>query len=234
LISGATLDGINILTAASVVTHVTNAAAATIIGPQDAIFVATGGLDLINAGTLNGGVDCTNGSATGTIINNGKIDGTVTLDGTVDRFDGRHGTSGDIYTGNGNDTVLLGKGKVSIHIGAHGNKVLTGGTGHDTFVFDEGIGGHVVIKNFDPAVDKIELSEKFFPGLGPHGALHAAHFAIDGNAHNTSPQIVYDDHNGLLFYDSNGDLPGGEAAFAKLTPHPHIHTPPVSSTFIEI
>ena len=220
-ISGSTLDGINILTASSVVTHVTNAAGATITGPQDAIFVATGGLALTNAGTLNGGVDCTNGSATGTITNTGTINGTVTLDGPVDLFNGRNGTSADIVTGPGHDTVLVGKGNTTVHIDDAGSSALTAGRGPDTFFFDDGLGGgNVVIHHFNPLIDRIELSEKFFPGLGPVGKLHAGHFGIDGNVHNTDPQIVYNDHTGLLYYDSNGDLPGGRADFAKLAPHP--------------
>jgi hypothetical protein len=217
LISGSTLDGINIFTASSVVTQVTNAAGAVITGPQDAVFVAAGGLDLTNAGTLTGGVDCTNGSATATITNTGTISGTVTLDGLVDHFNGKTGTSGNIVTGPGSDTVLVGKGKTSVHIDDAGHSTLTGGLGHDTFVFDDGLGGgNVLIKQFNPHIDKIELSEGFFPGLGPPGTLQGSHFGINGNVHNTSPQIVYNDHNGFLFYDSNGDLPGGETHFGTL------------------
>jgi hypothetical protein len=66
------------------------------------------------------------------------------------------------------------------------------------------------------------LSESLFHGLGPLGTLHAAHFGIDGNAHNALPQIVYNDHTGALYYDSNGDLPGGMIHFAMLAGHPPI------------
>jgi Ca2+-binding RTX toxin-like protein len=143
--------------------------------------------------------------------------------GAFDLFNSKYGTSGTIFTGTGHDTVLLGKGSASVHIDEAGNSTLTAGAGHDKFIFDEGLGGgKILIKHFNPLIDKIELSETFFHGLGALGLLQPSHFGIDGNAHNHHPQIVYNDLNGFLFYDSNGDLPGGRTHFATLAGHPTI------------
>jgi hypothetical protein len=217
--------GIDIDSANGLLTTVLNAKGATIEGVRDAIQVVLGELHLTNAGSINGTIDCADIHATDTIINTGTIYGAVDLSGAVELFNGRKGFSGDINTGNGNDTVILGKGNLSVHIDAHGNSTLTAGTGHDTFVFDDGLGGgSILIKHFNPHLDNIELSEFFFPGLGPVDApLQASHFGINGDVHNANPQIVYNDHNGFLFYDSNGDLPGGRTHFGTL-----VGAPPIS------
>jgi hypothetical protein len=216
------LYGIDIADAAGNLTHVTNAKGATIAGGLYAIFEVHGSLDLFNAGTINGSVFLDYLGSTDTITNNGKIIGTVTLDGAFETFKGAKGMSGDISTGAGNDTVQLGKGHVSIHIFEPASSHLAAGKGHDKSIFDNGLGGLAVIKHFSASDDKIELSEKFFPGLGLQGKLQLSRFGIDHDAHNTNPQIVYNDHNGVLSYDANGDLPGGLTHFAKLVGDPPI------------
>jgi Ca2+-binding RTX toxin-like protein len=140
---------------------------------------------------INGDIFCGDTGASDTIVNHGTINGVVWLYGASDRFNGKGGTSRDIYAYSGNDVIVGGKGALSMHVGT-GNSTLTAGPGHDRFVFDSSIGGHVdLIKGFNALVDKIVLSEAHLPGLGPLGKLHAAHFGVNGNAHNASPQIVY-------------------------------------------
>src|SRR5437899_1782634 len=79
------------------------------------------------------------------------------------------------------------------------------------------------IKNFTPSQhDKIVLSETYFPGLGLHGTLNGAHFHLD-HAANGSPEIIYTQGNGHLYYDANGNLPNGMTVFAILATHPVIH-----------
>jgi hypothetical protein len=215
--------GIFISTNSGLTTQINNANGATITGATDAILSGYGALDLVNAGTINGTLFCGifTLAATDSILNTGTINGTVHLLGAKgDTFDGKGGTSGDIYAGAGNDLIIAGKGNVSIHMGT-GNSTITAGPGHDQFVFDSPIGGHVdLIKHFNPHADKIVLSEADFPGLGPLGKLGAAHFGINGDAHNAHAQIVYKQGNGFLIYDSNGDHPGGQTHFATVAGHP--------------
>jgi Ca2+-binding RTX toxin-like protein len=158
--------------------------------------------------------------ATDTIINNGVINGIVDLFGASDFFYSKGGSSGDVFAGAGNDVIVVGKNNVSVHVGA-GKSMITAGPGHDRFFFDHFAGGPAdVIKHFNPLIDKVVLSEADFPGIGPHGKLHATHFGVSGNVHNPHPQIVYNQGDGFLFYDSNGDLPGGQTHFATLVGHP--------------
>jgi Ca2+-binding RTX toxin-like protein len=222
--------GIDLQEKPGLTTHITNHRGAVIAGGGGLYAVVSAvvgdAVDLRNAGTIDGAV--LTGARTGsTIVNHGRIKGAVDLLGTHDTFNGKGGASGDIYAGDlygysGNDVVIAGKGNLSIHIGT-GDNTLTGGTGHDKFVFDSAIGGHVdLIKHFNPQLDTIVLSESDFHGFGPHGTLHAAHFGLNGNVHNGGPQIVYNESNGFLYYDANGDHPGGQIHFATLAGHPPV------------
>jgi Ca2+-binding RTX toxin-like protein len=215
-----TVEGIEIHTLSGLLSLVTNAKGATINGGAYSIFDGLGDLNLINQGTLNGTLDCADGSAVDTILNYGRVNGSVYLYGAYDLFNSAKGRSGDIFIGSGHDNVLVGKGKTSIHIQG-GNSTVTAGQGHDNFVFDGGFGLSVRIKHFS-AADHIVLKETIFTGLGPLGHLNHAHFHIDGNAHNGLAQIVYNNHNGHLYYDSNGELPGGQTLIATLAGHPTI------------
>jgi Ca2+-binding RTX toxin-like protein len=154
------------------------------------------------------------------ITNHGKINGKVYLHSGNDIFNGKGGTSLAIFCGSGDDHVTAGKGSVDIHVGS-GNNTLTGGPGHDHFVFDHKLAGQIdKITNFNVGADKIVLSEKDFAGLGPHGTLSAAHFHLGapGNGH---AQIDYFKSTGVLEYCPDGN--GGPAhVFATLTNHASI------------
>jgi hypothetical protein len=217
------IDGVVINTVHGLTTQVTNAKGATIAGGIDSIAVSVGALSLTNNGTLNGTLVLGDSTAHDNIFNHGKINGAVTLGGAFDFYSGAKGKSGDIFTGAGQDIVQVGKGKVSIHIDDAGHSTVTAGSGHDKFIFDNGLGGgNIVIRHFSAAADHIVLSEAIFGGLGPLGTLKENHFGKDGNAHNGLPQIVYNSHDGFLFYDSNGEFPGGQTHFATLAGAPPI------------
>jgi hypothetical protein len=63
---------------------------------------------------------------------------------------------------------------------------------------------------------------KIFPEPGIGGETTGEPFRLHGNAHNHLAQIVYNESNGFLYYDSNGDLPGGQTHFARLAGHPQV------------
>jgi hypothetical protein len=217
------VDGVLVNTVHGLTTQVTNAKGAVIAGGVNAIDVSVGALNLVNAGTLNGALVLGDGTAHDNITNKGNINGYVSLGGAFDFYSGAKGKSGDIFTGAGHDIVLVGKGHVSVHIYDGGNTTVTAGTGHDKFIFDNGLGGgNIVIRHFSAATDHIVLSEAIFGGLGPLGTLKGNHFGKDGNVHNGLPQIVYNSHDGFLFYDSNGEFPGGQTHFATLAGAPPI------------
>jgi hypothetical protein len=211
--------GIDIFGAQGLTTEVTNAKGASIIGGNIAVISEVGGLNFVNAGIVNGPVDTADHTATDTIINNGKINGIVNLGGAYDTFNGKKGTSGTIFTGAGHDVVQVGKGHASVDID-DGNSTITAGAGHDNFVFDHHAigGGNVVIKHFSAGADKIELSETYFHGIGTVGTtLDINHFGLN-HMHNSLPKIIYNDHNGFLYYEDGGAM----THFATLAGHPPI------------
>jgi hypothetical protein len=167
---------------------------------------------LTNRGTINGDVIDRDPLGFLTIANSGHINGDVfLLNHSV--FNGTGGTSGRIFLGGGNDSV-------------------TGGSGADRFVFRFPLGQFDVITNFTPKQhDKIALSETDFPNIGPHGELSLSDFD-NGSAKHAHPEIVYTQSNGFLYYDSNGNHPGGLHHFATLSSHPTLTPAIVHASFI--
>ena len=216
-------DGILIATAAGLVTAVDNSG--TVQGGTASISTGSnvGALRLVNTGTLLG--DVALADQADRILNSGHIAGTVRLGGGNDTFNGTGGTSGAIYGEAGNDHLTGGSQGDALH-GGTGNDTLTGGHGADKFYFDTALNAATNvdhITDFTPAQgDKIVLSKTDFAGIGPVGhPLAAADFHI-GPAVTPSQHIIYNPGNGMLFYDSNGNAPGGVTPFATLDTHPAI------------
>ena len=213
-------DGSDIFldTQPNLVTHITNFAGALIKGTFS-LDDGLGQVSLINDGTMVGEI-LTNYHAV--IVNHGAIKGLVYLYGANDTFNGTGGTSGAIYAGNGNDHITGGNGPVQIHVIGTGNDTMTAGPGHDQFRFEFApvVGQVETIKNFNPALDKVWLSETTdFTGIGvPVTTLGAGHFHV-GAAVGLAPQIVYTPGNGYLYYDHNGTA-SPHIHFATLTSHP--------------
>ena len=213
-------DGIYLDTMYNLETHITNTTKSIISGGIDSILLATGQLHLVNHGTLTGNfVDET--TENNVIINTGKIKGEVFFGCGNDVFNGKGGTSGAIFAGGGgNDHIIAGNGNVKMHVGG-GNSTFTAGPGHDSFIFDSFLFGQVEkITNFNPALDKIVLSEAHFPGVGPIGVpLPAADFHIGTHAVTGSQHIIYDANNGFLFFDPDGTGMDPQVHFATVSPH---------------
>jgi Ca2+-binding RTX toxin-like protein len=138
------------------------------------------------------------------------------LDGN-DRLTG--GSGWDVlYGGNGNDVLNGGQGR----------DVLYGGAGVDAFVFNSrpGVSNKLgsknvdAIKDFVPKDDTLHLDNAFFKALGGAGAMKGGFFHAGKAAHDADDHIIYDRATGVLYYDSNGNLPGGVTHFATLTNKP--------------
>jgi Ca2+-binding RTX toxin-like protein len=213
-------EAINIDTNSALVTSITNAATGIITSTLGiGIYIQNGGFFLTNHGTIVGEVR-DDGGLSDVVVNTGKIQGSIQFGGGNDVFNGKGGTSGAIFGGGGNDRIIGGKGTVSIHVGG-GYDTLTAGPGHDRFIFDSSLMGVEKITNFTPVLDKIVLSETYFPGLGPHGTLTAGHFHV-GPTVPPNPHIIYTPGNGFLYYDADGTA-RGTTHFATLTTHPILH-----------
>jgi Ca2+-binding RTX toxin-like protein len=196
----------------------------TISGSVAAIFADAGDrIVLTNAGTLIGDVLCKSVNATDTVINTGKIDGTVHLGSGDDSFSGAGGSSGAILGEAGNDQIVGGSAADWMS-GGLGNDTLTGGPGADHFVFDAALGPTNIdhITDFTHGVDKIDLSHAIFGAVGGLGKLAAAAFFAGAAAHDRTDRIIYNPANGFVTYDSNGNHAGGAHHFATLAAHLHL------------
>jgi Ca2+-binding RTX toxin-like protein len=162
------------------------------------------------AGTLKGGGDAGQGSATLSGIEN------VVGDGFNDRLSGS-AVAESLNGGGGNDTID----------GRGGNDTLTGGTGADAFVFDTGpAAGNVdQVTDFVSATDRLNFDNATFTALGADGNFAAgdARFAAGAgftSGRDASDRIVYDTTTGNLYYDADGSGAGAAQLVATLQGHP--------------
>ncbi|MGP3697302.1 M10 family metallopeptidase C-terminal domain-containing protein [Rhodobacter sp. NSM] len=96
---------------------------------------------------------------------------------------------------------------------------LTGGAGHDTFVFEHALGNGNVDRITDFAVvdDTIRLEDAIFRGLS-RGWLDASAFTSNGSGRATdaSDRIIYETDSGALWYDRDGAGGASAVRFATL------------------
>jgi hypothetical protein len=140
---------------------------------------------------------------------------TKTILGTEAR-DKLYGTTGaDDIRGGGGDDALWGK---------LGSDVLTGGTGKDQFIFDTKLDGSFDrITDFNPAEDKIYLSDAIFTKLG-YASWNSpkqlsSSWLVDeagAKAHDYNDFIIYDKTTGHLSYDADGSGAHAPVMFAQL------------------
>jgi len=97
---------------------------------------------------------------------------------------------------------------------------LRGGSGADTFAFDQALvaGNVATIVDFLPGTDTIRLSLSIFSAAGPAGALNANAFFAGAAAHDPDDRIMYDTTNGNLSYDADGNGAGAAQVFAVVSP----------------
>jgi Ca2+-binding RTX toxin-like protein len=139
----------------------------------------------------------------------------------ADYLDG--GGGADTLRGEGGGDLLNGGPGNDVLIGGAGNDNLFGGSGADRFVFDTKLNAKTnvdVIADFSPSEDIIALDHRFFHGIGAVGThLRAAAFYKGQHAHDADDRIIYDANHGALYYDANGNAPGGQVKFAILNDH---------------
>jgi Ca2+-binding RTX toxin-like protein len=137
------------------------------------------------------------------------------------------GTLGLVLSGNdlnnaivGNDgrNTLRGNTGADTLAGGKGNDALTGGAGKDVFVFDTA--GHKT-RNKDKILDwkyrddTIRLDKDIFKKL-PKGALKSKYFTLGDKAKDANDYIGVNKKTGDVWYDPNGDKPGGQVIFAHI------------------
>src|ERR1051325_4884178 len=162
------------------------------------------------AGTLKGGGDAGQGSATLISIES------VVGDAFSDKISGSAAAE-SLAGGAGNDT-LDGRG---------GNDSLTGGAGADTFAFSTapGAGNVDQVTDFVSATDKLSFDTAVFTALGSAGNFVAndARFVAGAgftSGREVSDRIIYDTTTGNLYYDPDGSFGGAAQLVATLQGHP--------------
>jgi Ca2+-binding RTX toxin-like protein len=158
-------------------------------------------------------------------VENLTLTGSAAIDGTgskgANTITGNAG--GNKLLGLAGKDVLIGKGGGDTLDGGAGGDVLTGGGGGDTFRFTADLGKNNIdrITDFTVGQDRIALDNAAMPQLGKKtGALDPAKFhkSKAGVAHDADDRVIYDTNDGKLYYDFNGDKPGGSFLIATLSP----------------
>ena len=136
--------------------------------------------------------------------------------------------------GDGNDT-LVGSGLRSHLFGdagddvldpgsnefADGENELTGGTGADSFVFDEDLGASANrILDFASGTDEIVLDGNAHPNIGASGGFGVGDARFwssgTGTAHDADDRVLYNNSSGQLWYDADGSGAGTAELIATL------------------
>jgi len=94
--------------------------------------------------------------------------------------------------------------------GKGGNDVLTGGLGHDAFVFDTALSSRTNVDrilDFSVKDDTIRLDHAVFTAFAQFGVLAAGAFDVTASsrlAHDGDHHVIYNKATGGLYYDPDG------------------------------
>ncbi len=135
-----------------------------------------------------------------------------------------NGSANALSGGAGNDT-LNGRGGNDTLAGGFGNDTLIGGAGSDTFVFDAllGKGNYDIIKDFVSGSDHIALSRSILNGVfdnSPADAIAPEMFHIGDRAMTADQHLIYNPHNGILYFDPDGVGGLGQVQIAEFQGDP--------------
>ena len=191
-------------------TTIINAETGVIKGTNPAISssAASGAVAITNQGKINGPIVLHGVDANDTVVNQGLIKGDVYLEDGNDTYKNDGGNAGMVHSGFGNDKLIAGNSK-------------------DVFVFDTAPDGALNVdrvKHFKSGKDKFVIKNDFFnaltsPGVpGQSAPLKLSEFHIGKHAHDANDYIIYHQSSGALYYDSNGNDPGGMVQIAQLDP----------------
>lgn len=107
--------------------------------------------------------------------------------------------------GNGNDTLFGSIGNDFLY-GGMGNDSLTGGSGADRFIYNAKSEGIDLITDFVAVDDTIAVSAAGFGGgLAPSTSISPSQWIVGTAATTSSHRFIYNNTNGGLFFDSDGN-----------------------------
>jgi Ca2+-binding RTX toxin-like protein len=205
-------------------------------GQSNDIYWVDNGSDIVNETGGGAGIDNVNSFITFSLadavhtigaVENLNLKGTLNFAGTGNGLNNviTGNTGNNTLTGNAGADALKGVGGADTLIGGHGIDTLTGGIGNDSFVLNAplNVANRDVVTDFTNVAgnnDTFRLENAVMPGLGAAGGLAAAKFFAGAAAHDADDRIVYNQVNGNLFYDSNGNAAGGSTLIATITNKP--------------
>ncbi len=129
----------------------------------------------------------------------------------------RASSIGLALTGNEFDQTIAGTDGADTLSGGGGADVLIGGGGDDRFHFTAALGSSNVDTVSDFAAgDRLGLSSGVFSGVG--GSIDDGEFVIGIAAKDENDRIIFNQANGQLFYDADGNGAGTAVLFALLNP----------------
>ncbi len=123
-----------------------------------------------------------------------------------------------LFGGEGNDQIAGGSGNDFLNGGA-GNDTLTGGAGSDRFSLSNLSDGVDTITDFTVADDLIEILASGFGGNLSLGQLDIGQFILGSQASTNAHRFIYNDTNGDLLFDSDGNGSISATKFATLDPN---------------
>lgn len=129
--------------------------------------------------------------------------------------------------GMGGNDMLDGRNGNDRLDGGEGSDSLIGGLGQDIFIFRDAAFSVDQIFDFNQAEDKIWLDDAVFTALKGLGGTEAApvmlkaeFFTVGEAAKDADDHIIYNQANGLLYYDADGVGGSAQIAFARLPAGP--------------
>lgn len=141
----------------------------------------------------------------------------------TDQTDNLQGLAGEdtLYGLKANDR-LVGGGGDDLLIGGLGRDVLIGNAGFDVYLFDSPKEGTDIIRDFSITDDNIVMSAKGFGGDLKTGTLPDQQFALAGKQSGADYRFIYNQGNGRLFFDSDGNGANSQREIARLTGSPEL------------
>jgi Ca2+-binding RTX toxin-like protein len=135
------------------------------------------------------------------------------------------GGASEIFLGGVGNDSLIGGGDADRLYGGAGNDVLTGGSGKDTFIFDTTLNSTTnldTIKDFNATDDTLWFNHAIFSAFTGAGFLGTGEFIIGIAALDSNDHFIYNNSNGGLYYDDDGNGADAaiEVALLGTTTHP--------------
>jgi Ca2+-binding RTX toxin-like protein len=131
------------------------------------------------------------------------------------------GNSGNnLLNGGGGNDSLRGMGGDDQLNGSIGNDTLEGGANSDIFVFNTALNAATNVDNitdFSVPADTVWLENAVFAALTTTGVLAASAFRVGAAATTAAQHVLYNNANGWLSYDSDGNGVSSSIHFATVT-----------------